>query len=186
MPTHFFHPKLRVWNHRQTSSRKPDFAQFAGAHWRSLSGWFTRGRQTQEGGEFGLATSKRLRHSQANRTIRDRWIIQKSGFQSADHERNAKCLLPPASVTRSGTTLPLLTRSERCSELEEPVDYLKCVFSAFYREGHLFRWLQRGGPAGNFLSPRGPHGVIPVPVPVAPCRALQISPPCASPARHHY
>jgi hypothetical protein len=25
------------------SSRKPDFAQFAGAHWRSLSGWFTRG-----------------------------------------------------------------------------------------------------------------------------------------------
>jgi hypothetical protein len=26
-----------------SSSRKPDFSQFARAHWRSLSGWFTRG-----------------------------------------------------------------------------------------------------------------------------------------------
>jgi hypothetical protein len=48
MPTHFVHPKLRtrrVWNHRQT----------------------------QEGAEFGLATStrdaERLRHSQANQMI---------------------------------------------------------------------------------------------------------------------
>jgi type IV secretory pathway VirD2 relaxase len=48
MTTHFVHPKLRtwrVWNHRQT----------------------------QQGAEFGLATStrdaQRLRHSQANQTI---------------------------------------------------------------------------------------------------------------------
>jgi hypothetical protein len=76
-------------------------------------------------------------------------------------------LLPPASVTRSGTTLPLLTRSERCSELEQPVDYLKCVFSAFYRGGHLFRWVQQR------VVPRA-RGEFPVPVPVAPCPALGV------------
>jgi hypothetical protein len=101
-------------------------------------------------------------------TMRDRWIIQKSGFQSADHERNPKCLLPPASITRRGTTLSLLTRRERCSELEEPVDYLNCVFSASYRGGHLFRWIQRGVPAENLISPRvhpRPRVVRAVPVP---------------------
>jgi hypothetical protein len=51
------------------------------------------------------------------------------------------------------------------------VDYLNCVFSAFYRGGHLFRWIQRGVPAGNFISPRvhpRPRGggAVPVPVPV--------------------
>jgi hypothetical protein len=48
MPTHFVHPKLRT-----------------------RRGW--NDRQTQDGAEFGLATStrdaERLRHSQANRTI---------------------------------------------------------------------------------------------------------------------
>jgi hypothetical protein len=67
--------------------------------------------------------------------------------------------------------LGLLTRSERCSELEEPVDYLNCVFYAFYRGGHLFRWIQGGVPAGNLISPRvhpRPRGggAVPVPVPV--------------------
>jgi hypothetical protein len=99
--------------------------------------------------------------------------------------------LPPASVTRSGTTLPLLTRSERCSGLEEPVDYLKCVFSAFYRGGHLFRWVQQrvvlarprgiGCPRGEFPVPAGAGlspSPSPCPMPSASC-ALHpiISPP---------
>jgi hypothetical protein len=74
------------------------------------------------------------------------------------------------NAQRDDSPINVLTRSERCSELEEPVDYLKCVFSALYRGGHLFRWVQRVVPAPR---PRGigcPRGEFPVPV--APCPAL--------------
>jgi hypothetical protein len=99
--------------------------------------------------------------------IRDRWIVQKRALWSAGNAGNAKCLLPPVFLTRSGTTPSLLTRTEQYSTLEEPVDYLKCVFSAFYRGGNtknLFRWIQRGVPVGSL--------VVPVPVPVASCPSL--------------
>jgi hypothetical protein len=77
----------------------------------------------------------------------------KRAFRSAGNEGNAKCLLPPAFVTRSGTrvtTPSLLTSTEQYSTLEESVDYSKCVFPAFYREGRE-RLFFRGVPA---LRPR--------------------------------
>jgi hypothetical protein len=108
--------------------------------------------------------------------IRDQWIVQKRAFQSAGTEGNAKCLLPPVFVTRSGTTPSLLTCTEQYSTLEESVDYSKCVFPAFYRGGTrklFFRWKLSGVPAGIWLSPQSfPRPRCPLPVPVAPCPSL--------------
>jgi hypothetical protein len=76
-------------------------------------------------------------------------------LQNLPNEGNAKCLLPPAFVTRSGTTPSLLTRTEQYSTLEESVHYSKCVLPAFYRGGH----------AKGFFSldtPWCPRGLFPV------------------------